>query len=125
MERGTADESPTSIFLVGMNVAANTDEASLKVFNDFYNSTHLPEVMDVGGYARGTRFERYQAFAHPAPGCPQFCAIYEADGATTRANQGRPAAPRPAGSGRTFTPGPPVWEQHDTLWRLVYRRISG
>ena len=122
-ERGAAVEPPASIFVVGMNVPANTDAASLKSFNDFYTNTHLPEVMSMGGYARGTRFERYQAFAHPAPGCPQFCAIYEADEATTRANQGRPAAPSPAPGGRSFTPGPPVWEQHDTLWRLVYRRI--
>lgn len=123
-ERGTAAEPPTSIFLVGMNVPADTDQAGLEAFNDFYNSTHVPEVMTVGGYARATRFERYQAFAHPAPGCPRFLAIYEADEATTNANQGRPAAPSPVPGGRSFTPGPPVWEQHDTMWRLVYRRMQ-
>ncbi len=69
-ERGTAPEPPTSIFLVGMNVPANTDEASLKAFNDFYTNTHMPEVMAVGGYARGTRFEQYQAFAHPCARLP-------------------------------------------------------
>ncbi|MBV9578405.1 MAG: hypothetical protein JO057_07445 [Chloroflexi bacterium] len=124
-ERGAATEPPTSIFVVGIDVPANTDGPSLTAFNNFYDETHVPEVMGIGGYARGTRFERYQAFAHPAPGCPQFCAVYEADAATTVANEGRPAAPGRAPGGRSFTPGPAIWEQHNTLWRLVYRRISG
>ena len=89
----------------------------LSEFNAFYTGIHVPEVMAYGGYSRGTRFELYREFAHPAPGCPRFCAIYEADAATTEARATRRAA------GGSLSPGPAVWEKHDTIWRLVYRRI--
>ena len=114
---GSTDQAPASIFMVGMNVPAETDAAGLSEFNAFYTGIHVPEVMAYGGYSRGTRFELYREFAHPAPGCPRFCAIYEADAAATHARETRRTARGP------LSPGPPVWEQHDTQWRLVYRRI--
>jgi hypothetical protein len=114
---GAADALPESIFLVGMNVPAETGESELADFNRFYTDTHVPEVMSYGGYARGTRVELYRAFAHPDPGCPRFCAIYEADAAATEQREQRRAARG------TLSSGPPAWEAHDTLWRLVYRRI--
>jgi hypothetical protein len=115
--RGKTEKPPESIFMVGMNVPADTTEAQLAEFNAFYTETHVPEVMEYGGYARGTRFELYRAFAHPEPGCPRFCAIYEADAAATESRNER-RENRPA-----LSSGPPTWEQHDTIWRLVYRRI--
>jgi hypothetical protein len=114
---GTAAQPPESIFMVGMNVPADTDAAGLAEFNEFYTNVHVPEVMERGGYARGTRFELHREFLHPAPGCPRFCAIYEADAATTE-TRNQPRAGR-----RPFSSGPPAWENHDTLWRLVYRRV--
>ena len=121
---GTASQPPHSIFMVGMNVPADTDEEGLAAFNDFYTNIHVPEVMALGGYVRGTRLELSREFRHSAPGCPRFCAIYEADEATTKANMqwrgnpgSRPARPQ-------LSSGPPTWEKHDTLWRLVYRRIE-
>src|SRR5215470_11979702 len=86
---GTADAPPESIFMVGMNVPADTDEKGLAEFNSFYTETHVPEVMQYGGYNRGTRFELYRAFAHQEPGCPRFCAIYEADAEATDQRQAR------------------------------------
>jgi len=82
--------------------------------------TSVAGLAQLGGllaYARGTRFELYREFAHPAPGCPRFCAIYEADAAATEERE-----TRLAGRG-TLSSGPPVWEEHGTVWRLVYRRI--
>ena len=114
---GSTDRAPESVFMVGMNVPAETDATGLAEFNAFYTQTHVPEVMAYGGYARGTRFELYREFAHPAPGCPRFCAIYEADAAATQARAARRAARG------TLSSGPPTWEQRDTVWRLVYRRI--
>jgi hypothetical protein len=114
---GSTDQQPESIFIVGMNVPSDTDVTNLAEFNTFYTDIHVPEVMAAGSYARGTRFELYREFAHPAPGCPRFCAIYEADAAATEARDARPAAPR------KFSSGPPAWERHDTVWRLAYRRI--
>ncbi|HEV7662132.1 MAG TPA: hypothetical protein VGQ62_01260 [Chloroflexota bacterium] len=115
---GSTDQAPESIFLVGMNIPADTDAEGLDEFNAFYTQTHVPEVMANGGYSRATRFELYRQFAHPAPGSPRFCAIYEADKVTTTAREARLAV-RPA-----LSSGPSTWEKHDTLWRLVYRRIA-
>jgi hypothetical protein len=115
--RGSSEQPPESIFMVGMNVPADTTPEGLAEFNTFYTETHVPEVMAYGGYARGTRFELYRGLAHPDPGCPRFCAIYEADAAATESRNARRES-RPA-----LSSGPPTWEQHDTLWRLVYRRI--
>jgi hypothetical protein len=114
---GSIDAPAASVFIVGMNVPADTDAAGLAEFNTFYTETHVPEVMAYGGYARATRHEVYREFAHPAPGCPRFCAIYEADAAATDAREARRAARG------TLSSGPPAWEQHETVWRLVYRRI--
>jgi hypothetical protein len=49
---GTASQPPHSIFMVGMNVPPDTDEAELVEFNAFYTNIHVPEVMARGGYAR-------------------------------------------------------------------------
>jgi hypothetical protein len=114
---GSTDELPESVYLVGMNVPADADEHALAEFNAFYTGTHVPEDMKYSGYARGTRLELYRDFAHPAPGCPRFCAVYEADAEATEARESRRANRPPLSS------GPPAWEKHDTLWRLVYRRI--
>ena len=122
---GTSSTPPCSIFIVGMNVPANTDAAALDAFNTFYTGTHVPEVVSAGGYSRGIRYELYCDIAHPQPGSPRFCAIYEADEAATETNQryrddpgSRPARPK-------FSSGPPTWEQHEIRWMLVYRRLSG
>lgn len=119
---GHADQPPHSIFMVGMNVPPDTDATGLDEFNTFYTHIHVPEVMEHRGYNRGTRYELYRAFRHPQPGCPRFCAIYEANEATTAAAQQALTTPRSGSS--PLSSGPPTWEKHDTLWRLVYRRIE-
>lgn len=121
---GTASQAPETIYLVGMNVPPDTDAAGLAAFNAFYTDVHVPEVMERSGYVRGTRVELYRAFRHPQPGCPRFCAIYEADEATARANQQYRSQPDAQAARRPLSSGPPTWEKHDTLWRLVYRRIT-
>jgi hypothetical protein len=68
----STDQVPESMVMLGTNVPA--DEA--------------------GG---GTRLELYREFAHPAPGCPRFCTIYDA-----------PSAPADAA---------------ESVWRLAYRLI--
>jgi Phage related protein len=114
---GSTDQLPESVMLVGMNPAADADAGGLDEFNAFYTQTHVPEVMVAGGYARGTRFELYREFAHPAPGCPRFCAVYEADTAATEEHAARRAARAPLSS------GPPAWDKRESIWRLLYRRI--
>jgi hypothetical protein len=114
---GSINHAPESIFVVGMNVPADTDATSLAEFNAFYTQTHVPEVMAHSGYIRATRYELYREFAHPVPGCPRFCAVYEADAAATDGQESRRAARGMLSS------GPAAWEKHETVWRLVYRRI--
>lgn len=119
---GAASQLPHAIYMVGMNVPPDTDAAGFEEFNKFYTSIHVPEVMAHRGFYRGTRFELYREFRHPQPGCPRFCAIYEADAVTTAASQQRRDNPQPGRS--PLSSGPPTWEKHDTLWRLLYRRID-
>jgi hypothetical protein len=114
---GSSDQAAESIFMVGMNVPADAEADDLAAFNAFYSDTHVPEVMAHGGYARGSRWELYRPFAHPEPGCPRFCAIYEADATATNEREARRAAPA------TMTPGPPLWDKRDTLWRLRYGHV--
>ncbi len=121
-QHGTTTEPPHSIYLVGMNVPPDTDAAGLAEFNEFYTDIHVPEVMAYRDFHRATRFELHREFRHPEPGCPQFCALYEADEASTVAQQQQPNAPTTDRS--PLSSGPPTWEQHDTLWRLLYRRID-
>jgi hypothetical protein len=116
-EAGSLEEPPYSIFLVGIDPPADADDAAIAEFNAFYNGTHLPEVMAAAGFGRGTRYEREHGLAHPEPGCPRYLANYEADQAVGKKLEASP----PAFGG--LTPGPPVWEQHVTPWRLVYNRI--
>jgi len=120
---GTSSGPPESIFMVGMDVPADTDPAGLAEFNAFYTDVHVPEVMARRGYATGRRYERYRAFLHPEPGCPRFCAVYEADAAATEATLHGTPNPNVAPGQGPLSSGPPAWEQHATLWRLVYRRI--
>ena len=114
---GSTDQPPASMMLVGMNAAPDADAEGVAAFNAFYTQTHVPEVMAAGGFARGTRYELYREFAHPAPGCPRFCAVYEADAAATEERAARRAA-----RGQ-LSAGPPAWEKRESIWRLVYRRI--
>jgi hypothetical protein len=114
---GSTNQPPESVRLVGMNPAADADAQAIADFNAFYSDTHMPEIMAAGGFARGTRYELYQGFAHAEPGCPRFCAVYEADAAATDERDARRAT-----RGR-LSPGPPAWEGRESIWRLVYRRL--
>jgi hypothetical protein len=104
-----------------MNVAPDVDEAGLRQFNDFYTNTHVPEVVSTSKFFRGTRYELYRDLRHPAPGAPRFLAVYEGDEVAIRTRAERKADP---GKGPQLSSGPPAWESHDTLWRLMYRRLE-
>ncbi|MBA3744979.1 DUF4286 family protein [Sporichthya sp.] len=47
-----------------------------KVFNDWYDQVHVPEVLDVPGFVRGQRFEAVPALRGELPD-RRFLAIYE------------------------------------------------
>ena len=108
------------IYLVGMDVPEGTTAEELQGFNRFYTETHVPEVVAVGDFLRGSRFEIWQDLRHPEPGSPQFLAVYEGQekALATRARRAANPGDSPLSS------GPPVWEAHVTAWRLMYRRID-
>jgi len=121
-ERSAAGAAPY-IYLIGMNAPANASAAELAEFNAFYTSVHVPEVMAANGFERGLRYQCLRAFLHPAPGAPGFLAIYDIkDQAAARTHMQRRASPQTGAS--ALSPGPLVWQRHDTLWRLTYRRIE-
>ena len=111
------------IYLIGMNAPADANAADLAEFNTFYSNVHVPEVMAANGFERGVRYERLREFAHPNPGGPRFLAAYAIkDEAAARAHMQSRATPRTGAS--TLSEGPRVWQRHDTLWRLTYRRVE-
>jgi hypothetical protein len=109
------------LYFVAMNVPPETDESALQAFNEFYTNTHVPEVVAMSKFLSGTRYELHREFRHPAPGAPRFLAAYEADEAALKARVERSANPA---SGGQLSSGPPAWQAHATLWRLMYRRID-
>jgi hypothetical protein len=109
------------LYCVGMNVPPGTDAVGLKEFNDFYTNTHVPEVVALSNFIRGTRYELCREFRHPAPGSPRFLAVYEGDEGALSTRAERRANP---GLGGRLSSGPPSWEAHDTLWRLMYHCID-
>ena len=55
-------------------VASNcTDAAREAEFNEWYDKTHIPDVLETTGFIRATRYENIE----PAEGEPKFLAIYE------------------------------------------------
>ena len=117
----TIGEAPY-IFMIGMNIPANANAAEVAEFNDFYTKIHMPEVMAASGFDNGVRYESVREFRHPDPGGPRFLVIYDIKSdAAAQAHMESRTNPRPGGS--ALSEGPLVWQRHDTLWRLTYRRI--
>jgi hypothetical protein len=85
----SAGDAPETISIIGTTVPANAHT----------------EAVSGGEYIRATYHELYREFAHPAPGAPRYCAIYEADVP--------PRAPTLGGS-----------PEYEVAWRLAYRRIA-
>ncbi|WP_131738929.1 hypothetical protein [Actinomadura roseirufa] len=111
---GGPDLVPGRMAMIGMDPAADATAAEVAEFDEFYTRTHLPEIVAGFGYDRGSRFQLWHEFSHPAPACPRYCAVYEAEDA-------EPPAP-PAGA--VLTPGPRAWEKRRVRWRVKYRRAS-
>ena len=111
------------MYLVGMNAATGASETELAQFNAFYNTTHVGEVMNGYGFISGARYQCMREFLHPAPGSPQFLAMYGIKNEQAAENfmKGRLTADP---SGNTFSAGPSVWMNRDTRWRLTYRLVD-
>lgn len=111
---GRSGEPPQTMMLIGMNPMAGATDAQISDFNQFYNDTHLDEVLEWGRFDCATRFELHTGLAHPGQGPPRYCATYEIAGPNPWEDGG-------AGPSGRYSSGPEAWEGRDTLWRLVYR----
>ena len=111
------------MYLVGMSAAAGANESELVSFNTFYNDIHVGEVMNGYGFVSGARYRCLREFMHPAPGVPDFLAMYglKDEAAAKVFMHGRLTADP---SGNTFSAGPDVWMNRDTRWRLTYRLVE-
>lgn len=106
------------LFIVGMDVPADTDPAGLRAFNSYYDDPHVPEVVSALRFRHGLRYELWRADAHRPGGCPRFLAAYLGD-EEFRAVWTSPGGPPPISND-----GPPAWMDRETKWRLHYRRTS-
>ncbi len=58
------------LLVVGTNCA---DAVREKEFNEWYDKTHLPDVLETPGFVRATRYEN----TNPTEGQAKFLALYE------------------------------------------------
>jgi len=52
------------------------DPAREAEFNEWYNSTHIPDMLQAEGFVAATR---YQLLGNPGPGQGKFLAVYEVE----------------------------------------------
>ena len=64
---------PKAIVLVFTDCADPAREAE---FNEWYNSTHIPDILQAEGFVAATRF---QVLGNPGPGQGKFLAVYEVE----------------------------------------------
>ena len=64
---------PKAIVLVFSNCADPAREAE---FNEWYNNTHVPDILQAEGFVASTR---YQLLGEPGPGQGKFLAVYEVE----------------------------------------------
>lgn len=119
-DRGVALSSKPYLRLVGTDLPSTTATEDLEEFDRFYSETHMPEVMVLRQYVRGSRYKLHRDLGHPPPGAPQFVAAYEGDEAS-RSGNGRPAGAR---TQRELTAGPPVWASRKVRWYSMFGSIS-
>jgi hypothetical protein len=115
VETAPRTQVPYAIYLLGVNPPADTTDAELEVFNEFYSSVHLVEVAQQRHALRAVRYELDHEVRAPYQGAPRFLAVYEMD--ETSASKRRHVGP-------PYSKGPEVWQGHTTPWRLWYRRLG-
>jgi hypothetical protein len=108
---------PYAVYLLGVNPPDGASAQQLAEFNEFYTEVHLREVAERRRALRAVRYERVDEIKPPYPPAPAYLAAYELDEASAAVRRH---------SGPAYSPGPAVWRQHTTPWRLWYLlRSSG
>jgi hypothetical protein len=68
-------DSKSYLYLV--RVTCCDDEATEKRFDEWYDSTYLPAIMETDGFVRATRYELYRVLMTEPKEVPPFLAVYE------------------------------------------------
>jgi hypothetical protein len=110
-ETAPRQSMPHAIYLLGVNPPDGLSSDELAEFNRFYTDVHLREVAERRHALRAVRYELADEIKPPYPSAPSYLAAYEldADSAAVRRH-----------TGPAYSPGPTVWQQHTTPWRLWY-----
>ncbi|WP_067460977.1 DUF4286 family protein [Actinomadura macra] len=119
-ETSPSTGTPGAIYIIGIEPPADVGD-ELEAFDEFYTNVHMPEVMAIGNFSRGTRYRLWHELEHAEPGCPRFLVVYEQADATDEQVH---ATLRTLVNTSDWTPGPASWPRKTTPWRLWYRHIS-
>lgn len=110
-ETAPRQSMPYAIYLLGVNPPEGASSDELAEFNGFYTDVHLREVAERRNALRAVRYERVEEIKPPYPSAPSYLAAYELDEASAAVRRH---------TGPAYSPGPTVWQQHTTPWRLWY-----
>lgn len=104
-------------YLIGIDPAADLTAAETAAFGDFYERTHLPEVVAANeGFVDGLRLELEPPDRRLGIG-PLWLAMYGVDSmASVRGYMERQQV---AGAGIDYTPGPVPWDRMTVWWRAI------
>ena len=108
-----------------MDTDPRTSPEALAEFNRFYTATHVGEVVAAHpGFLSASRYELITPDARGGEHYgPRWLAVYEMDGeAAARTYAARNDGP-PEGRPK-YTPGPAVWQQTQSVWRMIWRHVS-
>lgn len=82
----------TSLYFVQSNAVEGRDDE----FNEWYDATHVPDILALDGFVSAQRFRRSAALDRPDAAAPEFAyaALYEIEGDPKTAVKGLGAAVR-------------------------------
>jgi hypothetical protein len=104
-------------YLIGIEPAADLTAAETAAFGDFYERTHLPEVVAANeGFVEGVRFEIEQPDHRLGIG-PRWLAMYSLSSMASA--RGYMERQQVAGAGIDYTPGPVPWGRMTVWWRVM------
>jgi hypothetical protein len=112
-------------YVIGIDPAADLTAAETEAFGDYYERTHLPEVVAANeGFVAGARFEIEPPDRRLGIG-PRWLAVYGVDGVASA--RGYMERQQVAGAGIDYTPGPVPWDRMTVWWRamLAVRHEAG
>jgi hypothetical protein len=114
------------MYWVGMDTDPRTTPEALAEFNQFYNTTHVHEVIAAHtGFVGVSRYELVEQ--DPRGGVhagPRWLAVYEMQDEASAEQYIKDNA-RPWLHRRKYSPWPPARRKAKTVWRMLWRLVAG